>query len=112
MENTAHAEAAHYTYADFLAWDEYPRYEIIDGEAYQLVAPSDYHQSILTELLAQIYQFLKGKPCKVFPAPYAVRLFPRSDSRDDTVVEPDIVVVCDKAKRDARGCNDAPDMAV
>ncbi len=35
MENTAHTEAVHYTYADFLAWDEYQRYEIIDGEALQ-----------------------------------------------------------------------------
>ena len=57
-------------------------------------------------------QFLKGKPCEVFAAPFDVRLFPWEDKSDDTVVEPDIVVICDPAKIDERGCNGAPDLII
>jgi Uma2 family endonuclease len=55
---------------------------------------------------------LKGKPCKVYAAPFSVRLFPAADLSDDTVVEPDIVVVCDSRKLDDRGCNGAPDLII
>jgi Uma2 family endonuclease len=53
-------------------------------------------------------QFLKGKPCKVFPGRVAVRL----NAEEDTVFTPDILVVCDKTKLDRRMCNGAPDLVV
>jgi Uma2 family endonuclease len=85
------------------------RYEIIYGKAYCMAAPDAYHQSILMELTRQIANYLVGKPCKVYPAPFDVRLFYRRDEQDDTVVQPDITVVCDEKKRGPEGCRGAPD---
>jgi Uma2 family endonuclease len=102
----------HYTYADVLEWDEDVRAEIIDGEIYMMAPPFRNHQELLTKLLVEIANFLKGKPCKVYPAPFGVRLFPKKDNTDDTFLEPDIVVVCDSSKLDKRGCNGAPDLVI
>ncbi|MFP3089950.1 Uma2 family endonuclease [Treponema sp. TIM-1] len=101
-----------YTYADYLSWDEGERYEIIDGEAYMMSTPSRLHQEIRGELMGTLWQFLKDKPCEVYAAPFSVRLNPLPDKSDDTVVEPDLVVVCDPAKLDDRGCNGAPDLVI
>jgi len=109
-----------WTYADYKAWELKPgeRWEIIYGEAFAMSAPSAYHQSILTELLKQIAVFLTGRECKAYPAPYDVRLFWEEDpdgedvGSDDTIVQPDISVVCDKKKRGPEGCRGAPDFVV
>jgi Uma2 family endonuclease len=105
-------EDQYYTYADILEWDEGERCELIDGELVMLAAPSRVHQEVLGEIFSQIHGFLKGKPCKVYPAPFGVRLFPKEDNSDDVFFEPDITVVCDPAKLDDRGCNGAPDLVV
>jgi Uma2 family endonuclease len=105
-------EDQYYTYADVLEWDEGERCELLDGELVMLAAPSRVHQEILMEISAQLHAFLKGKPCKVYPAPFGVRLFPKEDNSDDVFFEPDITVVCDPAKLDDRGCNGAPDLVV
>ena len=107
-------EQPYYTYADYKEWelDEGERYEIIDGEAYAMSAPSTQHQAILGGLFNQIYNYLQGKPCKVFPAPLDVRLFYAEDESDDTIVQPDIVVICDKTKIGPEGCRGAPDLVV
>ena len=101
----------HWTYADYKAWELKPRerYEIIHGVAYAMSAPNAFHQTMLMELSRQFANFLVGKPCKVYPAPYDVRLFYTEDESDDTVVQPDLTVVCDKEKRGAEGCRGAPD---
>jgi Uma2 family endonuclease len=102
-----------YTYADYLAWDTHERYEIIDGAAYMMSAPSVIHQNISGELFGQFWNFLKGKPCRVFAAPLDVRLFPREDDSDDTIVQPDLLVVCDGSKlTDNRACRGAPDLLI
>ncbi|MDR0587211.1 MAG: Uma2 family endonuclease [Treponema sp.] len=101
-----------YTYADVLEWDESVRAEIINGELFMMAPPLTQHQLILSELFFIIKRFLQGKPCKVIPAPFGVRLFPRDDLSDDTMVEPDITVICDPDKIDDRGCNGAPDMVI
>ena len=109
------AEKARYTFADVLAWDEKERAEIIGGEVFMLATPSTDHQLISGELFAQLHAYLKGKKCKAIQAPFAVRLFEQDgDSLDgvDTVVEPDITVVCDRDKLDSKGCKGAPDMVV
>jgi Uma2 family endonuclease len=63
--------------------------------------------------MVMIYDFLKDKPCKVFSAPFDVRLFPEENDNDTTVVQPDILVVCDPAKlSDGRACKGAPDLVI
>jgi Uma2 family endonuclease len=86
-------EDPYYTYADYLEWDENERTEIIDGEAYMLATPDLTHQIISRGIFRQIDAFLKGKPCQPFYAPVSVRLYPTEDDSDDTVLEPDIIVV-------------------
>ena len=100
-----------YTYSDYLTWDDDNRYELIDGEVYMLAAPSLAHQEISGNLFIQIHTYLKGKTCKVYSAPCDVRL--NDDTKDDTVVQPDMIVVCDPAKiENGKSCNGAPDMVV
>jgi Uma2 family endonuclease len=103
-----------FTYADYKSWElaEGERYELIDGSAYAMAAPNDQHQAISMELARQIANFLQGKPCKVRPAPYDVRLFYEEDESDTTVVQPDISVICDEEKRGPEGCRGAPDLVI
>ena len=104
----------YFTYADYKKWDlaEGERFEIIYGDAYAMAAPNAIHQEILVELSTQFCSFLRGKPCKIYPAPYDVRLFYQEDESDDTVVQPDISVVCDEIKRGFEGCRGAPDLVI
>ena len=102
----------HWTYADYKAWELKPRerYEIIYGEAYAMSAPNTSHQAMLTEVVRQFANFLVGKPCKVYPAPFDVRLFYKKDESDNTVVQPDVSVICDAKKLGKEGCRGAPDL--
>jgi Uma2 family endonuclease len=103
-----------FTYADYKEWElaEGERYELIYGEIHAMSAPNLRHQSVLGELFSQFHNYLRGKPCKAYPAPCDVRLFYEEDESDDTVVQPDIVVVCDEKKRGPEGCRGAPDLVV
>jgi Uma2 family endonuclease len=103
-----------FTYADYKAWElkEGERFELIEGAACAMSAPNAYHQSILLALAAGFYNFLQDKPCKAYPAPYDVRLFYEEDESDDTVVQPDISIICDAKKRGEEGCRGAPDLVV
>ena len=104
-------ETENWTYYDYKNWElkKGERYEIINGGVYAMAAPNTRHQIILMELSKQIAVFLTGKTCKVFPAPFDVRLYYEEDESDDTVVQPDITVVCDKEKLGDEGCRGAPD---
>ncbi len=105
----------YHTYADYRQWPEEVRYELIDGFAYAMgPAPTRRHQEVAGEVFRQIADTLEGSPCRPYIAPFDVRL-PQADERDDqvdTVVQPDISVICDKAKLDERGCRGAPDWIV
>lgn len=104
-----------YSYADLLAWDDGKRYELYGGQPMALASPTDVHQAICAELIRQLANYLIGKPCKVFPASFDVRLFEKAgDSPDDvdTVLQPDILVVCDQSKVDRHGVHGAPDLVV
>ena len=101
-----------FTYADYLKWPDDVRAEIIHGIAYMMSPPLTSHQRVSMRLSQFISNFLERKTCEVFAAPFGVRLFPKEDMSDDTVVEPDIVVICDPSKIDERGCNGAPDLII
>lgn len=104
-----------YTFADILGRDEGERYEIIDGKAFLMSSPVRAHQEISGEIFRQLANYLDGKNCRVYHPPFAVRLFEREGDAPedvDTVVEPDITVVCDKSKLDKYGCKGAPDMVI
>lgn len=102
-----------YSYADYLTWDENERWEIINGGPYLQAAPSRVHQEISGELYLQFGKYLKGKPCKMYHAPFCVRLDAEKNNYDiKNVVEPDITIVCDSSKLDEKGCKGSPDMII
>jgi Uma2 family endonuclease len=103
-----------FTYTDYKKWElkRGERYELIYGTAYALAAPSAAHQLISGELFRQIANFLYKKSCKVFSAPFDVRLFYKEDESDDVVVQPDISVICDADKIGSEGCRGAPDLVI
>lgn len=103
----------HHTYADYLLWSATYGNEIIDGVAYirEPPSPSRAHQEVVGELFRQVTNSLKGKRPRAYVAPLDVRL-PKNgvtDDQIDTVVQPDVFVVCDLQKVDDRGVRGAPD---
>ena len=89
-----------YTYSDYLTWDEREKWELLNGVAYMQAAPSWQHQNISAELLTQLRNYFRDKQCSAFSAPFDVRLpeNKKSDEESTTVLQPDIVVICDKSK--------------
>jgi len=108
-------DAERHTYADYRSWPEDVRYELIDGWAYLMApAPNLEHQDVAGEIYFQLRRALEGKACRPFIAPVDVRL-PKAGEADeqvDTVVQPDVLVVCDDSKLDRRGVRGAPDFVV
>jgi len=104
-----------YTYSDYLNWPDDEMWELIDGVPFDMSpAPSRQHQKISTELVRQFANYLLDKTCEIYDAPFDVRI-PQGDEKDediDTVVQPDIVIVCDHNKLDDRGCKGAPDLII
>ena len=111
----AKRDTAYHTYAEYLSWPADTRYELIEGAAYLMSpAPLRVHQEIVGEIYFQVRIALERKPCRAYVAPFDVRL-PRADEADeqvDTVVQPDMLVVCDESKLDERGMRGAPDWIV
>lgn len=75
----AHTEET-YTYADLLSWDDDERFELYDGQPVALASPKGSHQLILGELYRQIGNYLRGKRCTIFSAPFDLRLFEKKGS--------------------------------
>jgi Uma2 family endonuclease len=106
-----------FTYREYKNWGEDIRCELIDGIVYLIAPPSGFHQGISMELGTLFCNFLDDKPCRVFAAPYDVRLFApiekeKDDESDQTVLVPDLVVICDRKKRQKEGCHGAPDLVI
>lgn len=104
-----------YTYAELMEWDGDARYELYNGQPVALAAPNRFHQEISGALFFQLYNYLQGKNCRVYAAPFDVCLFAdKNDSFEniDTVIQPDISVVCDPNKLTRHGCNGAPDLVI
>lgn len=102
-----------YSYSDYLKWQFQERVELIKGFILKISpAPSMVHQRISNNLSFELNNYFKRKPCDVFVAPFDVRLPIASSKKDTTVVQPDLCIICDESKLDARGCNGTPDLMV
>ena len=116
MPTLAHDRQEQFSYDDYSNWTDEVRWEVIEGVAYDMSpAPSRLHQAVLLKMVRLIADFLDDTPCETYVAPFDVRLpeDPQaSDKETFTVVQPDIVVVCDDSKLDERGCKGAPDLVI
>ncbi|NOQ35143.1 MAG: Uma2 family endonuclease, partial [Methylococcaceae bacterium] len=107
-----------YSYADYLTWQFDDALELIKGKIMLMSpAPNVNHQRIETRLLLAIGNYLVGKRCEMFPAPFDVRLYDRNKSilknkECHTVVQPDLCVICNPDILDKQGCNGAPDWVI
>lgn len=109
-----------YSYDDYLTWNDEERWELIYGTPYSMApAPFREHQEISGRVHNIFFTYLKDKSCKVYAAPFDVRFLPenceklkKSNSFINSVVQPDLTIVCDPSKLDKRGCIGSPDLIV
>ncbi|MCK4493991.1 MAG: Uma2 family endonuclease [Methylococcales bacterium] len=107
-----------YSYADYLRWKFEERVEIIKGKVMLMSpAPNLYHQQLSGELSYQIAHYLRHKKCKLFVAPFDVKLYNKEKSTLKNkevynVVQPDLCVICDKTKLTQQGCDGAPEWII
>ena len=110
-------ETQRYTYADYLTWRDDRRRELINGFIHLTSAPSELHAR-LTHLMSWLMESFvrkRKRKCRIYHAPFDVRLPLNRETEDDKiydVVQPDICVVCDLSKLDEKGCIGAPDLIV
>lgn len=105
-------DTLHHTYGEYLTWPDGECADLINGTAYvrEPPAPSPSHQEMVGELYHQARLALEGTPCRAYIAPFDIRL-PKGgepDEQVDTVVQPDVFIVCDVCKLDERGMRGAP----
>lgn len=106
-----------YTYADYLLWHFKERVELIKGKIFKMSpAPNSFHQDISWDLTREIDKAFRKTTCKMYAAPFDVRLINYQESTADnqiiTVVQPDLCVICDRTKIDEKGCIGAPDLII
>jgi Uma2 family endonuclease len=103
-----------YSYANYLTWLFDDRVELIKGKVFKMSGPARLHQQISIHISSMLFNFLLGKPCKVYNAPFDVRFYKESRADKDiyTVLQPDICVICDLTKLDDKGCIGAPDIVI
>ena len=95
-----------YTYTDYLTWPDEERWEIINGEAYNMTpAPSVRHQTVVGNLYLRL-RTKTGSPCYVGIAPTDIVF------DEYNVVQPDVFVVCDKNKVGEKAITGAPDLVI
>mgnify|MGYP000938292140 FL=1 len=98
-----------YTYAEYLLWRFEERVELLKGKLFKMSAPSIDHQRVSRKLSTKIDNYLEGKRCEIFSAPFDVVL-KNPNGEDNTVLQPDLCVVCDPEKlADGKRCYGAPD---
>jgi Uma2 family endonuclease len=103
-----------YTYADYLTWSEEERWEIINGVPYLQAAPTWQHQAVLLELARQFANYLQDKSCRVFTAPFDLRI-PEANEKDEetiNVVQPDIIIICDNSGLKKTGYYGVPELII
>jgi Uma2 family endonuclease len=105
-----------YSYADYIAWQIQERVELIRGRIMQMAAPNVRHQRISMRLSTKIGGHLYKTSCQLFAAPFDVRLplpvHRIKNDKIDTVVQPDLCIICDNEKLDQQGCIGAPNLII
>lgn len=106
-----------YSYADYLTWQFDERVELFKGKIFRMSpAPNVLHQSVLTQLQGRLFQMISNKSCKLFSAPFDVRLYDSKKSKRNedvfTVVQPDLCLICDPSKLDEHGAIAAPELVI
>ena len=99
-----------YTVDDYRALPEERRVELIDGYIYDMAAPTTFHQLIAGEVYRQISNYILGKggSCTPFISPVDVQL----DCDEKTMIQPDVVILCDEDKLKTFGIYGAPDFVL
>ena len=100
-------QGRYYSYEEWLNFDDDMRTELYNGQIFMMASPSDEHQAASVEISRQLANFLIDKTCRVFTA-FDVRLY----KDEDTALQPDIIVVCDRNKITRRCCEGAPDLVI
>ncbi len=96
-----------FTYNDYLNWLEDERWEVIDGEAYNMSpAPKVKHQRIVSLLDRKLSEKVEDKGCSLFIAPTDVVL------DEYNIVQPDVFVVCEKNRITEDNIQGAPDLII
>lgn len=99
-----------YTIQDYVSWKFKEKVELFKGYLSKMSpAPNTQHQLIARQIFQEIAWYLKKKTCQVFFAPYDIYL-PTGEGQ--TVVQPDICVICDRTKIKKLGCVGSPDLVV
>jgi prevent-host-death family protein len=102
-------EAAEYRSSSWVTYEEYlelaeasdQRFELIDGVIYYIASPSYDHQQAIHEVHGAFYNWFKGKQCIPLTSPFDVTLI--KSEENICVVQPDIIVICDKENMDKKG---------
>ncbi|MFY7909825.1 MAG: Uma2 family endonuclease [Emticicia sp.] len=101
-----------YTFKDYLSWKFHERVELLRGYVAKMSpAPTSTHQIISGNLHFNLAYFLRKKPCRVIAAPFDVYL-PSIKGEGETVVQPDLCVICDASKIKKQGCVGSPDLVI
>lgn len=103
-----------YTYKEYLNWPEGERWELIEGVPYMQAAPSWQHQAICFELGRQFGNYLSGKSCRAFTAPFDLIIPDGNTNEQDSknVVQPDLLVICNKDGLRGTGYFGVPDLII
>lgn len=98
------------TLEQYEALPEDVRAEVFEGIVYDMVSPSEIHQTISTELTTILNTYIKSQKgsYRMFHAPFDVKL----NDTPLTIVQPDLMIICDKNKLDGKRCNGAPDFII
>ena len=110
MEPALQPQSAIITLEQYEAFPENVRVEVFEGIAYDMASPSEIHQTISTELTTILNNYIKSRKgsCRVFHAPFDVKL----NDHPLTIVQPDLMIICDRDKLDGKRCNGAPDFII
>ncbi len=103
-----------YTYQDYLTWQFKERVELFLGRVFKMSpAPSINHQKILRRVSYYLEKYFWNSKCELLLSPVDVHLpIPKKNRKGDTVVQPDIIVVCDISKLKEQYCDGAPDIVI
>lgn len=83
-----------YTVEDYFALPDDYRVELIDGVIYDMAAPTLQHQILGDEIRTEISLYIRKKKgrCIAVTSPVDVQL----DKDEKTIVQPDVMIICNK----------------